>query len=104
MSQDVSSLGAVMRAEARGLVQIEPLDCLENATPPLWLQRASERLHRRGPRACGELLNELILEGGPAFAVFLRRRLEAYGRLDPDILKALGGWRFPGPPLYLVRR
>jgi hypothetical protein len=61
------------------------------------LQRAAEHLHRLGARAIHELLLELTTEFGPA--VF--ERAEAYRRIDPNILRALGADRFP-PALVAI--
>ena len=49
-----------------------------------------------GPREVGELLCE-VAEGED-----LDRALEAYGRLTPDLLKTLGGDRFPPSPVHAV--
>ena len=59
-------------------------------------QRRIEHVHRLGPRAVGELLYE-VADGED-----LDRALEAYERLTPALLKALGGDRFPRPPVYGV--
>ena len=61
-------------------------------------QRQIEHLHHLGPRAVGELLYEV------AETEDLDRALEAYGRLTPDLLKALGGNRFPPRPIHEVQR
>jgi len=53
------------------------------------LMRLAAQLHELGPRATYELFLELI-EGAP-----LMERLEVYCRLDPDVLRALGGDRLP---------
>ncbi len=64
----------------------------------LRFRRQVEHLHRLGPRAIGELLCEVA--GGKD----LDRALEPYQRLTPDLLKALGGNRFPPVPIHEVRR
>ena len=61
-------------------------------------QRQIEHVHRLGVRAVGELLREV--EDGED----VDTALEAYGRLTPDLLKALGGDRFPALPLHGVER
>ena len=61
-------------------------------------QRQIAHLHLLGPRAVGELLQEVAEDDD------LDRALEAYGRLTPDLLKALGGDPFPPAPLHEVRR
>ena len=61
-------------------------------------QRRIEHLHRLGPRAVFELLHEV------SEVEDLDRALDAYQRLTPDLLKALGGDRFSPSPLHEVRR
>jgi hypothetical protein len=64
--------------------------------------RAIEQLHRRGPRAYGEMLIEL------AATRLLRTEIEAlvmrYAGIDPDVLRAAGGDRFAPLPLHVVAR
>jgi hypothetical protein len=68
-----------------------------NPTPqfifPVRLQRAAEYLCELGPRAVGELLLEIGHETDALPLVV--ERASAYQRLSPDVLKALGGDRFP---------
>ena len=60
-------------------------------------QRSAQHLHRLGPRAVLEALAE-VADGGD-----LDRVLSSYGRLDPEIVRALRGDRFPPPlPLHVV--
>ena len=81
---------------------IEPLRPIAHVTAEivadLRRQRQIEHLHLLGPRAVGELLREVAEDDD------LDRALEAYGRLTPDLLKALGGDQFPPAPLHEVRR
>ena len=60
-----------------------------------------EHLHRLGPRPLAELLIEIASHTGQSS--FIAHRLEEYVRLDRDILRALGGDRFPVMPLGLIR-
>ena len=60
-------------------------------------QRAAERLHRLGPRPLLEALIE-VASGGDLDATLVR-----YGRLDPAAVRAVGGHRFPPPPISAVR-
>jgi hypothetical protein len=60
-------------------------------------QRQVERLHDLGPRAVGELLREVA--NGADLGLCLTR----YARLDPAVVKALGGDQFPPLPIYEVR-
>ena len=61
-------------------------------------QRQIEHVHQLGARAVGELLYE-VSEGGD-----LDRALDAYERLTPDLLQALGGDCFPPLPIHEVQR
>ena len=63
--------------------------------------RQVERLHSLGPRAVGELLAEIGEQRG--IRTFIDTRLEAYARLDPEVVRKLDGDRFPRPPLYPVK-
>jgi hypothetical protein len=59
------------------------------------------QVHRLGPRVVGELLAEL----GAEFLIrtAIETKLERYAVIDPAILSALGGDRFPTwPPLRVV--
>ena len=60
-----------------------------------------EHLHRLGPRSIAELLIEIARSTGqPAL---IADRLQAYAGLDPEIVRAVGGDRFPPMPLEVVR-
>lgn len=67
--------------------------------PPQRLQVLAQHLHRLGPRATFELLSELIAEHGTDVVA----RLERYRDLDPALLRAIGGDKFP-PSLCTVPR
>jgi hypothetical protein len=60
----------------------------------LQLQRGAEHLHRLGPRATAELLAELggLIGGMPCILTLLAEYRE---RLDPELLRQVGGDRFP---------
>ncbi len=64
-------------------------------------ERMVERLHRLGPRPTAELLNEIMRYTGQS--KFIADRLQAYAALDPEIVRAVGGDRFPPMPLEVVR-
>ena len=66
------------------------------ATPRL--QYLAERLHQLGPRA----LHEFVVELAAAYGCDVIDRLEGYSRIDPHLLHALGGDRFPARPLRRV--
>jgi hypothetical protein len=57
--------------------------------PDARLRRLAALIHNLGPRALWELLRELVAGRD------LVERLERYAAIDPDILEALGGARFP---------
>ena len=66
------------------------------ATAALRRQRQFEHLYSLGPRAVGESLIEV------ASGADLDSTLAAYERLTPDLLKAVGGDRFPPVPIHEV--
>ncbi len=85
---------------ARHWFGIEPTRQTSNAADMaacLKRRRQIEHLYRLGPRAVGELLCEV------SEAEDLDRGLEAYARLSPDLLEALGADRFPAQPIHVVR-
>jgi hypothetical protein len=58
------------------------------------------RLHALGPRVLAEFLAEL---GADSYRMTdIERRLERYARLDPGIVRGLGGNRFPPRPSLRV--
>ncbi len=59
-------------------------------------ERLAEHLHRLGSRPCLEALIE-VADGADLDGVLIR-----YSRLDPDIVKALRGDRFPPLPIHAV--
>ena len=65
-------------------------------------RRAVVRLYDLGPRAVLEPLSEI----GRArmCRVLIEQRVDAYCRLDPRVLRELGGDRLPPAPLYEVER
>ncbi len=72
-------------------------DITDNVVADLKRQRQVEHLHQLGPRAVGELLREVAKDED------LDRTLEGYERLTSDLLKALGGDRFPPLPIHEVQ-
>ena len=78
------------------MVHLDPLSRLR-------LQRGAEHLHALGPRATAELLAEVgdRIGGMPAIMGLLREYQE---RLSPQMLRAIGGYRFPARPLRVVPR
>ena len=66
----------------------------------LAFRRKVERLHRLGPRAVTELLTEIGEQR--LCRTYLEQRVRRYAEIDPEHLAALGGDRFPRPPLYEV--
>lgn len=85
-------------ARACGVVPLSQLtDDRENDPSRPRLQALSEHLHGHGARAVHEFMVELVAAHGDDVV----RRLEAYGRLDAEVIKALGGDRF-APPFAAV--
>lgn len=62
------------------------------------LQRLATHLHDLGPRAVFEFIVEMSTVYGPE----VTERLEAYGRIDPALLRAVGADRFTGSPIRRV--
>ncbi len=67
------------------------------------LQRIVSRVTEAGPRSVGEMLAEALEDAG-ADPAALDRLLERWARLDPGVVRAVGGDRFPRSPLRLVPR
>ena len=66
----------------------------------LAFQRDVERLHRLGPRPQLELLREIEQRFG--CGKFIRERVKRYAELDPAVVHATGGSRFPAEPEILL--
>ena len=64
-------------------------------------ERQIERLHRLGPRVFGELLAEIAAAAGQHVRVV--DLVEEYAELDPEIVRAVGGDRFPPTPLVAIQ-
>ncbi len=64
------------------------------------LDRLIERVHALGPRPLAELLGEIATATGEPGLI--ADRVAAYARLDPDLVCALGGDRFPTMPLAVL--
>jgi len=64
-------------------------------------ERHVVRVHSLGPRPLAELLAEIAAATGQPDMI--ADRLQAYARLDPEIVRAVGGDRFPPSVLGLVR-
>ena len=60
------------------------------------MQCLAQHLHNLGPRALLEFLLELPDRDT------VMSRLRDYARVNPDVLRALGGHRFPPKPLRIV--
>ncbi len=80
-----------------GVEPSRPIGRTVTAVTTFRRQRQIEHVYRLGLRAVGELLFE-VAEGED-----LDRALKAYQRLTPDLLKAVGGDRFPPLPIHEVR-
>jgi hypothetical protein len=63
-------------------------------------QHLARRIHALGPRVLYELFAEL--DRYHDLGADLDRRLEHYAALDPDLLAAVGGDRFPPPPMRAI--
>ena len=89
-------LGKIKFSAPAAPPQAPPADSLSD----LRFQRAVSQLHALGPRAVGELLAEVV--EFYQCQRWLDSRLAVYGRLDPGIVRALHGDRFPPRPLHLI--
>ena len=78
------------------MIRLDPLDQLR-------LQRLAEHLHRCGARTIAEAFAEIgrRIGGMPAILTVLGEFEE---RLSPQMLRAVGGDRFPRRPLRVVPR
>lgn len=85
---------------ARHFFGVEPFrpigEIANNVVADVKRQRQIEHVHRIGARAVAELLYE-VAEGED-----LDRALDAYGRLTPDLLKAVGADDFAPSPLHAI--
>src|SRR6266478_5433532 len=61
------------------------------------LRHLASHLHRLGERPLCEFLSEVIQSADPL------ERLEIYGRLDPDIVRALGADKLP-KQLFIIEK
>lgn len=71
--------------EAQDTDQLSQAIHPQHSIPDVRLQYLAARLHALGPRSTYELFRELAA-GADLFI-----RLEVYARLDPEIVRALGG-------------
>jgi hypothetical protein len=72
-----------------------------NALDALRRRRQVQAVHRLGSRTVGELLDEITRHHG--IADDINRRLARYAAIDPEILRAFGGDRWPSAPVWIVR-
>jgi hypothetical protein len=83
--------------------RVQPLgEVVDDLVDDLRRHRQVERLHALGARAT----DELLLEIGEVLGcrTFIDQRLEAYAALDPEVVMAVDGDKFPRPPLYPVTK
>jgi hypothetical protein len=85
-------------AAASGTLQATKLEFPEHNTARLRLQRQAIALHQLGPRPLAEFIAEIIARHPD-----LQERVDAYLRLTPEVLAAVGADRFP-PQVFEVRR
>jgi dihydroxyacid dehydratase/phosphogluconate dehydratase len=76
------------------MIKLDHLDRLR-------LQRGVEHLHRLGPRATAEYLAEVARQIG-GLPAMLGTLAEYERRLSPDLLRVVGGDRFPRRPLRVM--
>lgn len=68
----------------------------------LRFQRMVEHAHRLGPRPYGELLSRVALRCSVMSVI--EEELENLSRLDPDMVKALGGDQYPPLPIHIISK
>ena len=68
----------------------------------LRFRRAVERLYRKGPRVIAELLAELGAER--SITTIIENKLDRFGQIDDEALRATGGDRFTPSPPHEVKR
>lgn len=68
----------------------------------LRFRRQVERIHALGPRVIAELLAELGAER--SIMTLIDQKVSTYTELDPKVLTAASGDRFPPAPIYEVQR
>ena len=64
-------------------------------------RRKVKRLHSLGARILAEYLAELGAERD--IRTIINRKLDIYGEIDPEALRATGGDRFPPVPIHEVQ-
>ena len=65
-------------------------------------RRKVKRLHKLGARILAEYLAELGVERD--IRTIIDRKLDVYGEIDPEALRATGCDRFPPVPIHVVPR
>ena len=65
-------------------------------------RRRVQRVHQLGDRVFGEMLAEIGAERG--IQTIIDEKLKKYADLDPEVLEAAGGDRFPPVPIHGVER
>ena len=79
----------------------KPASVLDEPTAGLRHERMVESVHALGVRPLAEMLAEIAVATGRPDIV--ADRIEAYARLDPEIVRFLGADRFPPSVLGVVR-
>ena len=67
-------------------------------------QHLAARIRQLGPRPLLELIEEVLAAVSSSYHGAIDEIIETYARLNPDLVKAIGGDRFPPGPLHIVRR
>ena len=88
------------RAGPRQPVAGEAMTSAADPLITLRRQRHVKALHRLGPRAVHELLDEIARVHG--IAADIDQRLAAYAAIDPEKLRLAGGDRFAPAPLRII--
>ena len=94
-----SDAGAVSKFGGFGSQHTRTATSLQGLGGPRF-ERQIERLHRLGPRPTAELLAEIAADTGATNLVV--GLVEKYAELDPGVVRAVGGDRFPPMPLQVM--
>ena len=96
-----SEAGVIQRAGGLFATYDSRTSCKTQLSVGPRFERLVARVHALGPRPLAEMIVEIATATGqPAL---IADHVEAYAGLDPEIIRAVGGDRFPPNVLEMVR-